>query len=104
MDNPVVTGFLSQFSVVKPALDAAVARAVQEREHVILEGVHVLPTELDLESPAESGIVLPVMVAITEKKTLRARLKRRGRGRLSTGQPSAMSITWMKSGSCRVTC
>lgn len=84
-DNPVVTGFLSQFSVVKPALDAAVARAVQEQEHLIIEGVHVVPSELDLESASKSGIVLPVMIATTDKKVLRSRLKRRGRDKTRRG-------------------
>lgn len=82
IDDPVVTGFLSQFNVVKPALDAAVARASLERERLILEGVHVVPTELDLEAAAETGIVLPVMIAVTKKKTLRLRLKRRARENL----------------------
>lgn len=84
-DNPVVTGFLSQFSVVKPALDAAITRAIQEQEHLILEGVHVVPSELELESASQSGIVLPVMIAITEKKVLRSRLKRRGRDKNRRG-------------------
>lgn len=84
-DNPVVTGFLSQLSVVKPAVDAAIARAVQEQEHLILEGVHVVPSELELESASQSGIVLPVMIATTDKKVLRSRLKRRGRDKNRRG-------------------
>lgn len=84
-EGRVVTGFLTQFNVVKPALDAALARAAQEREHLILEGVHVVPTELDLERAAETGVVLPVMIAMTNKKTLRARFERRGREQSERG-------------------
>lgn len=79
VENLVVTGFLSQFTTLKPALDSAIARAVHERERLILEGVHVLPTELDLSEAGKQGIVLPVMIATMRKQALSQRLKRRGR-------------------------
>ncbi|MCU7959608.1 MAG: AAA family ATPase [gamma proteobacterium symbiont of Bathyaustriella thionipta] len=78
LDNPVITGFLSQLTTLKPGLNAAIHRAITEHEHLILEGVHVLPTELNLEEANDNGIVVRVMLASLEKKILRKRLKRRG--------------------------
>jgi len=79
IENRMVTGFLSQFSAMRPALEATVDRAIKERHHLILEGVHVLPTELKLGQPGSSAIVIPIMLAVMEKSLLRKQLKRRGR-------------------------
>lgn len=78
-ENTVVAGFQSQFSTLKPALEAAINRAVQERHDLIIEGVHVEPTHLDLSETQDKTIVVPVMLATLEKKLLRKQLKRRGR-------------------------
>ncbi len=78
-DNPVITGFLSQFTTMKPALEATIHRAVKEREDLILEGVHVAPQLLDLQEARKGGIVVSLMLASMERATLRKQLKRRGR-------------------------
>jgi len=78
IENRVVTGFLAQFSAMRPALEATVERAVDERQHLILEGVHVLPTELQLEVADSRAIVIPLTLAIMEKSLLRKQLNRRG--------------------------
>lgn len=79
LENPVVTGFLSQLMTLKPALNAAISRAATEQEHLIVEGVHALCTELKLDEIREHAIVVPVMIATLEKKALRNRLIHRGR-------------------------
>ena len=79
IENQVVTGFLSQFSAMKLALEATINRAIEERHHLILEGVHVVPTELNLEVTAGEAIVIPIMLASMKKELLRKQLKRRGR-------------------------
>ncbi|HBE92386.1 MAG TPA: hypothetical protein DDW55_07615 [Gammaproteobacteria bacterium] len=79
IENPVVTGFLSQFSAMKLALEATIDRAIEERHHLILEGVHVVPTELNLEVKAGEAVVIPIMLASMKKELLRKQLKRRGR-------------------------
>jgi 2-phosphoglycerate kinase len=81
MENQVVTGFLSQFSAMKLALKATIERAIEERHHLILEGVHVVPTELDLEVNRENAVIIPVMLASMKKELLLKQLKRRGRER-----------------------
>ncbi len=78
-DNPVIAGFLSQFTTIKPALVAAIGRAVKERHDLIIEGVHIAPTMLGLEDARKQALVVPLMLATMEKATLEKQLKRRGR-------------------------
>jgi 2-phosphoglycerate kinase len=81
-DAPVVEGYLSQFTTLKPALEAAIARAVQEKQDLIIEGIHVLPTKLELGEARDKAIVVPLMLATMEQENLRKQLKRRGREKI----------------------
>ena len=78
-ENPVIAGFLSQFVTMKPALGAAISRAVKERHDLIIEGVHIAPTMLDLTEAQKNALVVPLMLATMEKAALEKQLKRRGR-------------------------
>ena len=78
IENPVITGFMSQFTTMKLALDSTIERAIEERRHLVLEGVHVVPTELDLEQVANKAVVVPIMLASMKKEMLGRQLKRRG--------------------------
>lgn len=77
-ETRIIEGFLSQVATMRPALKAAIERAVQEGEHLILEGVHVLPSELDLEEIKKRAVVITLMLSTINRKTLRKRLRRRG--------------------------
>lgn len=79
IESPVIRGFLSQFAAMKLALGATIGRATEERHHLILEGVHVVPTELDLDVQEGEAVIIPVMLASMNKELLRKQLKRRGR-------------------------
>ena len=78
-ENQLITGFLSQFAAMKLALEATIGRAIEERQHLILEGVHVVPTELNLEVKQGEAVVIPFMLASMKKELLNKQLKRRGR-------------------------
>jgi 2-phosphoglycerate kinase len=78
-DNEVVRGFLSQFNVVKYGLEATIHRAVKENHDLIVDGVHVLPSALELNIERDKAIVVPMTLVVANKKTLEARLKRRAR-------------------------
>ena len=75
----VVRGFMSQFELVKHGLQATIARAVKETHDLIVDGVHVLPSRLDLDVRPDQAIVIPLMLVVPNKKTLAKRLKRRAR-------------------------
>jgi 2-phosphoglycerate kinase len=79
VDSPVITGFLSQINIMKPAMEAAISRAVLEGQHLILEGVHVLPTHLSIKDVGQDVIVIPIMLATMNRNSLRKRFKNRAR-------------------------
>ncbi len=79
VENPVISGFLSQFGAMRLALEATIGRAIEERHHLILEGVHVVPTELNLDEKQGEAVIIPIILASIEKKLLQKQLKRRGR-------------------------
>jgi 2-phosphoglycerate kinase len=83
IENPVITGFLSQFAAMKLALEATIGRAIEERHHLILEGVHVVPTELNLDVKQGEAVIIPIMLASMKKELLSKQLKRRGREKKS---------------------
>jgi len=87
LDNVVIAGFLSQLSAMKLALEATINRAIRERHHLIIEGVHVVPTELDLDTRNSRAIVVPLTLATMEKSLLGKQLKRRDRE--SSSQPES---------------
>lgn len=97
IENPVVNGFLSQFSAMKLALHATIDRAIEDRHHLILEGVHVVPSELDLEVKTDEAIVIPIMLACMKKELLRKQLSRlgreKGRGQ-ATHSPENLDSIW----------
>ena len=78
IEAPVINGFLSQFAAMKLALEATISRAIEERHHLILEGVHVVPTELNLEVGKHDAVIVPIMLATMKKGLLNKQLKRRG--------------------------
>ncbi len=77
-DRPAIHGFLAQFETVKQGLEATVSRAVKERHDLIVDGVHVLPTELDLQEASREAVMVSVMLVIETRETLTKRLKGRG--------------------------
>jgi len=79
VENRVITGFLSQFAAMKLALEATIGRAIEERHHLILEGVHAVPTELNLDVDKSEAVIIPIMLASMKKELLQKQLKRRGR-------------------------
>lgn len=77
--DPVIAGFLAQFGTVRVALEATIARAVKERTDLIVDGVHVLPTYLDLTESMKKAVVVPLVLAVTTRKRLDQQFKRRSR-------------------------
>jgi 2-phosphoglycerate kinase len=78
IENPVVNGFLSQFAAMKLALEATINRAIEERHDLILEGVHVVPTQMNLDMKKHEAILIPIMLATMKRELLNKQLKRRG--------------------------
>jgi 2-phosphoglycerate kinase len=90
-DAKIIRGFLSQFKVVKHGLEATIYRAVKEKHDLIIDGVHVLPSKLELNINRDQAIVIPLMLAVSNKKTLGKRLKYREKE-----QPERASSRYLK--------
>ena len=78
-NDALILGFLSQFSAVKRGLEATIYRAVKEAQDLIVDGVHVLPSRLELDIATDQAIVIPLMLVVPKRKTLAKRLKHRAR-------------------------
>ena len=89
-EHRVISGFLSQLATMKLALVAAIDRSIEERQHLILEGVHVVPTELNYQAKEGDAVIIPIMLASMKKELLYKQLKRRGRNK--DGQPSSDAL------------
>ena len=96
-ESRVVSGFLSQFAAMKLAMESTIDRSIEERHHLILEGVHVVPTEMDLDVKNSEAIVIPIMLASMKKEMLRKQFKHRGReenGRLASRYLEHLEDIW----------
>ena len=89
--SPVIAGFMSQFNIVRSGLEATLARAVKERHDLIVDGIHVLPTELELESIRSNAVVVSVVLVVATREMLASRLIDRGHQ-----QPSRASSRYLE--------
>jgi len=84
-DNPVISGFLVQSANVRSALEATIARALKERQDMIVDGVHVLPMDMDLSSAHERAVVVSAMLAVTTRQQLENQISWRSRDQPDRG-------------------
>ncbi|NOQ90781.1 MAG: hypothetical protein GQ549_07525 [Gammaproteobacteria bacterium] len=75
--NKVINGFLAQLSAMKPAIETTIERTLQEHESLVLEGVHMVPAELDLCKTEKEAVCMQFMLATLNKKSLKKQLKKR---------------------------
>lgn len=78
MDQLLAEGFLAQTELLSVASEAVIERALRERVSLIFEGVHVHPSLLQ-RIPADSdAVIVPVMLAVLKRSSLRERIAGRG--------------------------
>lgn len=96
-DNPVIAGFMAQSANVRSALEATIARALKERHDMIVDGIHVLPMELDLSKARKAAVVVSVMLAVTTRNQLAKQLSWRSReqpDRVSSRYSEKLDAIW----------
>lgn len=71
-------GYLTQASRVGVAISAVLTRAVTEGVSVIIEGIHMHPQLMQELAKETDAIVIPVLIAVPKRKSLRKQLKGRG--------------------------
>ena len=77
-DTRTIAGYLTQAREVAIGVEAVLKRAGSEQISLIIEGIHVYP-ELQRElSDGTDAIVIPLMVGVLKRKSLRKQLSGRG--------------------------
>ncbi|MFV9616689.1 MAG: hypothetical protein ACNYZG_12080 [Gammaproteobacteria bacterium] len=74
--DKVITGFLAQLSSMKPAIETTIERALYEHEHLMLEGVHIVPGEFDLRDVEKEAVCMQFMLVTQDKKSLTKQLRK----------------------------
>jgi 2-phosphoglycerate kinase len=77
--SALVDGYLTQADLVAVACEAVIRRAVRERVSLILEGVHAHPGLLPGIEKETDAVVVRVMLAVTKRRQLQARIRGRGK-------------------------
>lgn len=77
-DQLLAEGYQSQSELLSVPCEAILQRAVEERVHIILEGVHAHPDLLDRAPEGSDVIKVYVMLAVLKSKNLKSRLRGRG--------------------------
>lgn len=76
-NNKIVTGFLAQLTTMKPAIESTIERAAQEKESLIIEGVHVVPSEIEFCETERESVCIQIKLATLDKNSLKKQLKKR---------------------------
>lgn len=74
----VVEGFLQQTSTVSVGVRAMLDRAVEEHTSLVLDGVSIVPGQIDLDAYAEHAHVIPLLVARLDEQAFRSHFRSRG--------------------------
>jgi len=76
--DAVVYGFLSQSKKVLYGVEAVIKRAIKENESLIIEGIHLIPGELEsLKELEKEAIILPLLLDIKSKNVHLSRFSER---------------------------
>jgi 2-phosphoglycerate kinase len=75
--HKVINGFLAQLSAMQPAIETTINRTLQEHENLIIEGVHIVPSELELCQEEKDAVCMKFMLTTLDKKSLKKQLKKR---------------------------
>lgn len=70
--DPLLVGFREQALTVAVGIRALARRAVLERTHLIIEGVHALPNALERQEFADSAVVVPILVTVEDEELHRS--------------------------------
>jgi 2-phosphoglycerate kinase len=84
--DAVVAGFRDQTAVVAVGVDALIERAAVEGMSMVIEGAHVVPGFVDLESRSDRILAVPAIVTVEDEEVHRSHFTSRSIDQ--TGRPS----------------
>lgn len=70
--EPVIVGFREQTESVLVGVNAILRRAVQEGVSMIVEGVHIVPGELELAKLSERAFIVPMILHVEDESLHRS--------------------------------
>jgi 2-phosphoglycerate kinase len=76
--DAVIVGFREQTAKVAVGVEALIDRAAMEGTHLIIEGAHVVPGFLDLETWRDRILAVPVIVTVEDEDVHRGHFAVRG--------------------------
>ena len=74
----VVEGFLQQTSAVSVGARAMLDRAIEEHTSLVLDGVSIVPGQIDLAPYTDHAHVIPLLVARLDEQSFRGHFRARG--------------------------
>ena len=80
LSDPVLEGFHAQAAIVSVGVRAMLDRAVDEGASLVLDGVSLVPGQLDLDAYADRAEVIFLLVAALEEESFRSRFEARAKG------------------------
>jgi 2-phosphoglycerate kinase len=66
-EDAVLVGFRDQVSAVAVGIKALVERSITEGTDIIIEGAHVVPGFLDIESLARDAVIVSVVIQVEDE-------------------------------------
>ena len=75
--DPVVAGFREQGRVIAVGVQAILSRCIEENASVIIDGVHLLPSHVDLKPFQQEAIIVSLCLALADKDAYAERFAKR---------------------------
>jgi 2-phosphoglycerate kinase len=76
-EDSTISGFLEQARIVSVGVRGIIDRCIEENSSVIIDGVHLLPELLDMESYARSAFMAPLFLSLADSQAYEARFAER---------------------------
>jgi 2-phosphoglycerate kinase len=77
-DAQLIDGYRAQAELLAVPCEAVIKRSLQEGSSLILEGIHVQHTMVDMVPEKSDAIVIPIMLAVLNRDRLQDRFRGRG--------------------------
>ncbi|MBC7332928.1 MAG: 2-phosphoglycerate kinase [Actinobacteria bacterium] len=75
--EPVILGFREQTMAVIVGIEAIIARSVEEKSNIIIEGAHVVPGYLDIKRYQTRALLHHMIISVSDEETHREHFMRR---------------------------
>ncbi len=75
--EPVVLGFREQVMAVAVGVEAIIKRSIEEKSDIVIEGAHIVPGYLDIETLMPKAMVVQIVISVPDKEVHREHFSKR---------------------------